>query len=147
MRVHRPDLQPGVVARECGRRGQHQRADRRGEAGQTHPAGGQTDVGGQLRVGRVDAADDLRRPAGQELPGLGQPYAPAGALQQLRSRLGFEASEVVADRGLRVGQLPRRGGDRSVAGDRVEHTQPGHIEHSSILSMDEPENWHWTDAP
>src|SRR5205085_12407276 len=83
----------------------------------------------------------------QQPAGLGQPDPPAGPLQQLRPRLALEPTEVVADRRLRVVQLARRGGDRSVAGDRVEHTQPGDVQHPSILSMDEREHWHWTDAP
>ena len=62
-------------------------------------------MGGQLRVGGVDAADDLGRPVGQQLPGLGQPDAAADPLQQLRAGLGLEPGEVMADRRLRVVQL------------------------------------------
>jgi hypothetical protein len=77
-------------------------------------------VGGQLGVGGIDPPNDLARPIGQQLPCLGEPDAPPDPLQQLRAGLGLEPCEVVADRRLRVVQLLRSCGDRSVSGDGVD---------------------------
>ena len=93
---------------------------RGGEAGQAHAPGGQPDVGGQLGVGGIDPPDDLGGAVGEQLPGLGEPDAAPDPLQQLRAGLGLEPGEVVADRRLRVVQLLRGRGDRSVAGDGVD---------------------------
>ena len=116
---------PGCSRRQRGARRRHERADRRGEAGQPHTAGVQADVGGELRVGGVDAADDLRGAVGQQLPGLGEADPAADPLQELRAGLGLEPGEVVADRGLGVVQLLRRRGDRPVAGDGVDARAAG----------------------
>ncbi len=51
-------------------------------------------MSGELRVGCVDAADDLRRPTGQQPAGLGQLHSPADSLEQPRPGLGFESGEV-----------------------------------------------------
>jgi hypothetical protein len=47
-------------------------------------------MGGKLRVGGIDAPDDLGRAVGQQLPGRGEPDDAADALQQLRAGLGLE---------------------------------------------------------
>jgi len=57
-------------------------------------------VGGELRPGGIDAADDLGGAVGQQLPGGGEPDPSADPLQQLRSGLGLEPGEVVGDRRL-----------------------------------------------
>ena len=116
-----------MLTRERGRCSRDQGADRGGEPGQTHTPGGQADVGGQLRLGGVHAADDLRRTAGQQLPRLGQPDPAADPLQQLRARLGLEPGEVMADRRLRVAQLTRRRSHGSVPGHRVDDPQAGNV--------------------
>ena len=94
----------------------------------------------ELRVGGVDASDDLGRAVGQQLPGRGEPDAAADPLQQLRAGLGLEPGEVVGDRRLGVVQLLRRRGDRPVAGDGVDDAQPGDVQHASTLSMGQHES-------
>ena len=135
---------PGCLAGQRRHRRRHERSDRRGEGGQAHAAGGQPDVGGQLRAGGVDAADDLGGAVGQQLPGRGEPDPSADPLQQLRTGLGLEPGEVVGDRRLGVVQLLRRRGDRSMAGDGVDDAQPVDVQHASTLSMSQHESWHWT---
>src|ERR671937_199023 len=58
--------------------------------------------------------------------------------------VSIEPSEVMADGRLRVVQLPRGRGDGAVSGYGIEHAQPGHVQHPSIVSMDHDKNWHWT---
>ncbi len=84
-------------------------------------------MGGELRVGGIDASDDLGRAVGQQLPGLGEPDSAADPLQQLRAGLGLEPGDVVGDGRLGVVQLPRRRGDRSVARDGVDDAQPSDV--------------------
>jgi hypothetical protein len=96
---------------------------------------------GELRVGGIDASDDLRRAVGRQLPGLGEPDSAADPLQQLRAGLGLEPGEVVGDGRLGVVQLLRRG---AVARDGVDDAQPSDIQHASTLSMSQHESWHWT---
>ena len=101
-------------------------------------------MGGELRVGGVDASDDLGGAVGQQLPGRGEPDAAADALEQLRAGLGLEPGEVVGDRRLGVVQFPRRRRDRSVARDGVDDAQSSDVQHASTLSMSQHETWHWT---
>jgi hypothetical protein len=98
----------------------------------------------ELGVGGLDAAEDLGRPVGQQPAGRGEPDPAADPLQQLRAGLGLEPGEVMGHRRLRVVQLPRRRGDRAVAGDGVDDAQPGDVEHASTLPMNFHESWHWT---
>src|SRR6266508_500081 len=53
----------------------------------------------------------------------------------------------MSDRRLRVVQILRRRGDRSMARDGVDHAQPVDVEHASSLSMSQHESWHWTYEP
>ena len=76
--------------------------------------------------------------------GRGIRLTPAG---QLLAGLGFQPREVMGDRRLGVVQLLRRGGDRAVARDGVDHAQPVDVEHRSTLSMNQLESWHWTNEP
>ena len=147
MRVGQADLQARMPARQRRHRRRHERSDRRGEAGEAHAAGGQPHVGGELRAGGIDAADDLGGAVGQQLPGRGEPDPAADPLQQLRAGLGLEPGEVVGDRRLGVVQLLRRRGDRSVARDGVDDAQPVDVQHASTLSMSQHESWHWTYEP
>jgi hypothetical protein len=147
MRVYQVDLEARMALGQLRHRGRHERSDRRGEAGQAHAAGGQAHVGGQLGAGGVDAPDDLGGALGQQPPGGGEPDPAAHALQQLRAGLRLEPGEVVGDRRLRVVQLLRRGGHRSVACDGVDDAEPIDVQHSSTLSMSQDESWHWTYEP
>jgi hypothetical protein len=101
-------------------------------------------MGRELRVGGRNAADNLSRAVGQQLPGGGEPDSAADPLQQLRAGLRLEPGEVVRDRRLGVVQFPRRRGDRSVAGDGVDDAQPSDVQHASTLSMSQHKTWHWT---
>ena len=85
MGIDRADLQARVLALELGCRAGHQRADRGSKARQAHAPGAQPDVGGQFRVGGVDAADDLGGSVGQQAAGLGQADAPASPLDERKS--------------------------------------------------------------
>ena len=96
MRVGQADLQPGVPSRQRRHRRRHERSVRRGEAGKAHAAGVQSHVGGELRPGGIDAADDLGGAVGQQLPGRGEPDPSADPLQQLRAGLGPSAKYRVA---------------------------------------------------
>jgi hypothetical protein len=91
-------------------------------ASRTRPAC-RPESGGQFRRGRVDPADDLGRAVGQETTGLGEPDAAAHPLQQRRTRLGLQPGQVVADRRLRVVQLPGGRGDRPVPPDGVDDAE------------------------
>src|SRR3954451_12305980 len=104
-------------------------------------------MSGELRVGGIDAAEDLGRAVGQQLPGRGEPDTAADALQQLRAGRLLEPTEVVGDGRLRVVQLLRRCGDRARAGDGIDDPQPVDVQHPSTLSMDPNETWHWTNEP
>src|SRR4051812_35178641 len=104
-------------------------------------------MSGELGVGRVDAAEDLRRAVGQQPPGGSEADPASDALQQLRAGLGLQSREVVRHGGLRVAELLRRRGDGFVARDGVEHAQAGHVEHGSTLSMNQRKSWHWTYEP
>ena len=143
MRVGQVDLQARMPARQRRHRRRHERPDRRGEGGQAHASGGQPHVGGQLRAGGIDPADDLGGAVGQQLPGRGEPDPTADSLHQLRAGLGLEPAKVVGDRRLGVVQLLRRRGDRAMARDGVDDAQPGDV-HASTLSMSQHESWHWT---
>ena len=147
MRVGQADLQPGMPGRQRRQRRRHERSVRRGEGGEAHAAGVQSDVGGELRAGGIDAADDLGGAVGQQLPGRGEPDPAADPLQQLRAGLGLEPGEVMRDRRLGVVQLLRRRGDRSMARDGVDDAQPVDVQHASTLSMSQHESWHWTYEP
>ena len=86
-------------------------------------------MGGELGVGAFDPPEDLGRPLGQQLPGRGEPDPAPGPLQQLRSGLGLEPGEMVADRRLRVVELLRRRGDRAAPREGFEDAQPGDVQH------------------
>jgi hypothetical protein len=124
MRVDRAQLDAGVVAAHRRRRVGHQRAERRLEPRQPDPSGPQAHQRGQLRAGRIHAADDLGGAAREQLTVRGEPDAPPHPLDEPGAGLGLEAGEVMADRRLRVVQVLRGLGDRAVGGDRREHSKP-----------------------
>jgi hypothetical protein len=144
VRVGDADPQAGMLAGQRCCRPRCQGADGGREAGQAHPSGGQPHMGGELRVGGFDPADDLGGSKREQLAGLSEPDTAADPLQQLRARLGLEPSEMVADRRLRVVQVLRGGGDRTEAGDGVYDPQSGDVQHPSSISMNTGKTWHWT---
>src|SRR5579859_3450254 len=146
MHVDHGDLQSGMTIGERRERSRNERADGRREAGQAHPPGGQPYVRGQFGAGSIDPPDDLGRAIGQQPPGLGESDAAPDPLHELGTRLSLEYSQMVADRRLRVVQLLRSFGDRSMAGDGVDDPQPCDVQHASTLSINDPETTHWTHA-
>jgi hypothetical protein len=79
--VGEAELQAGVLPGEDRGRLRDERAHDRVEAGQPDPPRVQPDQGGQLRRGRVDPADDLGGPVGQQVTGGGEPDAAADPLE------------------------------------------------------------------
>jgi hypothetical protein len=77
-------------------------------------------VCGEFGARGVDPADDLRGPAGEQLTGGRESDVPAGPLQQLRTGLGLEPSQVVARGRLGVVQFLGRRGDRTQPRNGIE---------------------------
>jgi hypothetical protein len=50
-------------------------------------------VGGELRAGGIDAADDLGGAVGEQLSGRGEPDPAADPLQQLPAGLGLQPGQ------------------------------------------------------
>ena len=113
--------------------GGHDRAERRRERGQPDPARAQAHVGRELILSRVEPAEDLLGPLSQQPPSVGEPDSAAGPLGEQRTSFGFQPGQVVADRGLRVVQCPRRGGHQPC---RATATSTRSLVTSSIHSID-----------
>src|SRR5689334_17787568 len=142
VQINQADLQSRVIVRERRYCRWDERTERRGKAGQAHSAGGQAYLGRKLSLGRVYPSDDLGRPVGEQLSGMGETDTPADPLQQLRAGLGLQPGQVMTHRWLRVVQRLGRLGDRSVSGDGVDHSEPDQVKHPSILSMGHLAFWH-----
>ena len=130
LRLGQPQVEAGMAVVQDRRRGRHDGAEGRGERRQPQPSGPQPGEDHQLVLGRVEAADDLDRPLGQQPPRIRQPDAAPGPLDQLGARLRLEPGQVVADRRLRVVQRVRRRRHRAVPGHGDEDAEPGHVEHA-----------------
>ena len=102
--VNQPQVEAGMAVVQDRRRGRHDRAERRRERRQPQPPGPQPGENHELVLGRVEAADDLDRPLGQQPARVGQADAAPGPLDQLGARFRLEPRQVVADGGLRVVQ-------------------------------------------
>jgi len=127
------EVHAGALRLEPGGGGRHDGAQGGGERGQPDPSLAQPHVRRKLVLRRVQPADDLLGPLGQQPAGVGQPHSPARALQQPGAGLGLQPGDVMADRRLGVIQRPRRGGHRSVPGHRDQHAQPGHVQHGPSI--------------
>jgi Uma2 family endonuclease len=138
LRLGEHEVHAGMLGAEPGRRGGHDRAQRGGKRREPHPARSQPRVRGQLVFRRVQPAEDLGRPVGEQPPGVGEPDAPAGPLDQLGPGLRLQPGQMMAHRRLRVVEGPGRGGHRPVPGHRDEHAQPGHIEHLLTIEQCDP---------
>ena len=71
---------------------------------------------------------------GEQPPGVGEPDAASGPLDELGPCLRLEPRQVVADRRLRVVQRMRRCGHRAVPGDGHQDAEPGDVQH--VLTID-----------
>jgi len=120
------------VAQQRGGGG-HDRAERGGEGGQPEPPGAHSAVGRELVLGCVEAADDLGGALGEQPPGIGEPDAPSGPLDELRAGLGLETRQVVADGGLGVVQRVRGRGHRAMPGHGDQHAEPGYVQHGLTI--------------
>ncbi len=129
LRLGQPQVEAGMAVVKDRRRGGHDGAEGRRERRQPQPPGAQPGEDHQLVLGRVEAADDLDRPLGQQPPRVGQPDAAPGPLDQLGARLRLEPRQVVADRRLRVVQRVRRRRHRAVPGHGDEDAEPRDVEH------------------
>src|SRR6202012_3124472 len=88
-----------------------------------------------LVLGRVQRAQDLGRPVGQQPARVGQPDAPARPPDPPDAGLGLEPGQGVADRRLGVVELPGRGRDRPVPGHRDQDAESRHVQH--VTTIDE----------
>ncbi len=131
-------LDAGVLGPQpCGRRGHHG-GQRRGEPGHADPLLPLPDVRGQFVLCRVQPAQDLLGPPGQQAPRVGQLDAPAGPLHQPGAGLGLQPGEVVADRRLGVIERPGGRGHRAVPGYGGQDPQPGHVQHAAMIGLLDP---------
>jgi len=87
-----------------------------GQGGQPHVAGGGAGERGELRLSGGQLGSDRVGAGHHGLTGVGQRDAAAVADDQPDTGLGFEAVDVVADRGLTVAE-GAGGGDRAVPRD------------------------------
>ena len=85
-----PQVDAGLALAEHGRGGRHDGAERGRERRQPEPPGAQPGVGGQLVLGRVQPADHLGGPLGEQPSGVGEPDPAARPLDQLGPGLGFQ---------------------------------------------------------
>jgi hypothetical protein len=98
----------GVEGREQRRR--VERADRRQGADRQPPVHEPVELL-QLGDGAVKLGERALRAHGQDLAGLGEPHAPAGAPQQVDAELGLEPADLLGERGLGDVQLAARAGE------------------------------------
>jgi len=129
--------QPQVDARiplvQDRRRGGHDRTERRGERGEPQPPGAQPGEDREFVLRRVEAADHLDGPLGEQPSRVGEPDAAPRPLDELGARLRLQPRQVVADR--RLGVVERVGGrgDRPVPGDGHQDAEPRYIQHAPTI--------------
>jgi hypothetical protein len=120
--LRQQQVDPRVPGGQAGQRGRNDGRQRGGESRQSDTFLPLTDVGGQLPLGGIQSAQDLLRPPGEEVAGVGQLDAPSRSLGEPGTGLGFQPGQMVADRGLGVVQRPGRGRHRSMPGYRDQDT-------------------------
>ena len=95
----------------------HRRGHERGadalEGGEAKAAGARLDVRGELPLGVRDASEDRIGVSEQDLAGLREPRALAIAFDQDGAGFALQRRDLLADRGLRVGERIRGGRERS----------------------------------
>jgi hypothetical protein len=122
------------IGQAGGRRG-HDRAQRRGVGRQPDPSRLQADLCRQLVGRRVDPAQDLGGPVGQQLPFRRQSDPTTDPLNEPDTGGVFQAGQVVTHRRLRVVQHSSRFGHRPVSGDRGQDLEMDQVQHISKISM------------
>jgi len=130
-----PQVNAGVLGVQHGGRSRHDGAERGRERGQSQPPGPQARIRGELVLRGVQPPDNLPGALGEQPPGVGEPDAPAGLLDELGPGLRFKPREVMADGGLRVVQRVRGRGDRAMPRYRHKDAQPGDIQHLSTIGV------------
>ena len=133
LRLGEPQVEAGVPVMQYRRRGGHDGAERGRERRQPQPSGPQPGEDRELVLGRVETADDLDGPFGEQPARVREPDAAPDPLDELGARLRLEPGQVVADRGLRVVQRVRRRGHRPVPGHGDEHAEPGYVQHGLTI--------------
>lgn len=128
-----PQVHVRVLAVHDRRGGGHDRAERGRERRQPQPPGAQPAVGGELVLGGVESADDLGGAFGEKAARVREADTPPGPLDEFGAGLGFQAGEVVADRGLGVVEGVGGSGHRAVPGHRDEHAEPGYVQHGLTI--------------
>jgi hypothetical protein len=120
----------GVPARERGDRRREQRPLGAGERRDVDVAGDVGRRGRQLGGRGLELHEDRLRARDEPPAGLGQPDAPAVAVEQRDAGLALERRELLRDRRGRERERPRGGGDRPALGDLAQHAHPAHVEGS-----------------
>ena len=126
------DLHPHVGVGGGHRRGSGRGDPQRGglEGGEPHGPGDAAErAGGQLRLGGLDAVEQLARVARQDAPRLGQAHAAARTLEQDGARLALQRGELLGDGARRVVERPRGGVDRPARLQLAQDPQPPEVEH------------------
>ena len=98
--------------------------------------------GGHVGLGRLQARDDARRVAEEELAGLGQRDAAraAGPLHELLADDPLERLDLLADRRLRVAELLGGAAERALLGDGLQGREMPNLDaEPSISSHDRNE--------
>jgi len=129
----KPEVDAGMPLVQYRRGGGHDRAQRGRERRQPQPTCPQPGEDRELVLRRVEPADHLDGPLGEQPARVGQPDSAPGPLDQLRSGLRLEPGQMVADRGLRVVQCVRRGGHRAVPGNSDQHAESRNVQHALTI--------------
>jgi hypothetical protein len=131
--LRQPQVDAWMPLVQDRRGGRHDRAERRGERGEPQPPGAQPGEDRELVLRRVEAADHLGGPLGEQPSRVGEPDATPGPLHELGARLRLKPRQVMADRRLGVVQRVGRRGDRPVPGDGHQHAEPRYIQHGPTI--------------
>src|SRR5207245_5696021 len=97
------------------------------EGGEAKAAGARLHVRGELLLGVRDASEDRIGVSEQDLAGLREPRALAIAFDQDRPGFALERRDLLADRGLRIGERVRGGRERAALGEFAEDHQAARI--------------------
>ena len=122
-------LHLGVAAVEHGHGLRHERGAGALEAGEAQPAAAQPGDGGQLLLGRVQAAEDRVGVLHERAAGVGEAHAARAALDEPGAGLALEGGHVLADR--RLGEAERLGGrgERALRRHLAKDLHAAHVEH------------------
>jgi hypothetical protein len=134
------DLQPDVRVV-----GAHARPGRAEEAagGGLQAAGpyGAADLAGQrgqVGAGGIRLGQQHAGVPGQQPAGVGQPNAPTGPVEQPHPDLLLQDAELLGDRGRRVAERGRDGGEGASLLQLAEHPEPAQIERDHVGTLTRP---------